>query len=61
MKEDCPKKKERDKKQENGDYVDFFGRGIVSADVLVVNVTKHSDYMNVHRIPGKGKELETLV
>ena len=37
------KRKERDKKQENGGYADFVGRGIVNADVLVVNTTKHLD------------------
>lgn len=61
MKNDCPKRKERDKKQENDDYTNFFGKGIVSVDVLVVNTTKHSDYMQVHKTPGRWKELEALV
>ena len=41
--------------------MDFVGRGVVSADVLVVNTTKHSDYMYVHRIPSTWLELEALV
>ena len=44
MEKDFPKRKERDKKQEDGGYADFISRGVVSADVLVVNTTKHSNY-----------------
>ena len=40
------------KKQDDGDCTDFIDRDVVSTDVLVVNTTKHSDYMHVHRIPG---------
>ena len=60
MERDFPKRKERDKKQENGGCADYFSRGVVSMDVLVVNTTKHSDYMHVHRIPGTWLELEAL-
>ncbi len=32
MKKDCSKRKERDKKQEDGGYANFVGRGGVSVD-----------------------------
>ena len=54
-------KEQGDKKQEDVGCADFIIRGVVSADVLVIMTTKHSNYMHVHRIPRRWIELEALV
>ena len=57
MKKDCPKRKKVDKKQEDGDCMNFVNRGSVSVNVnvLVVNTIKHSNMCIFIGYPEGGK------